>query len=87
MLQLVCALCGQLVPSASAVPSPQLTIAPSAWLQAAAVPQRAKLVPFPAAPPSTGSLSTTIALSRARQLTLSATPSPARCAPLLELDF
>lgn len=84
VLQLVCALCVQPMPALHA-PSlaPQLTLALPAR---SAAPQR--LVPATSSSaPFTGSLSTTIRFTHARRLTLSATPSPARCAPLVELAF
>jgi hypothetical protein len=89
MLHLVCLLCQTALWS---VPSS----GPGAPLRALALPEavvgtllarKAALVPQPVLAGGVNSLGTTIALRNARRLTLSVTPSPARCAPLLELDF
>lgn len=82
-LQLVCGLCAQPAP-APLVPGWTPTLALSLPASAPALNRAPVAV---AAVAFTGSLSTTIALPRARKLTLSATPSPTRCAPLLELAF
>jgi len=89
MLHLVCLLCqSALWPVPSSGPgAPRLALAlPEAVV--AALP--ARRIALPLQPVLTGgvnSLGTTIALRNARRLTLSVTPSPARCAPLLEFDF
>lgn len=84
VLQLVCTLCVQPTPAPN-VPglTPSLTLVLPG---PGATPQR-RVQPTTSATPFVGSLSTTIELAHARRLTLSATPSPARCAPLLELAF
>ena len=85
-LHLVCGLCLSTAPS-----TPQratLRVFPEVVQSARAAPSARWLVPSPALMlRANGSLGASITLRAKRRPILTATPSPTRCAPLIQLDF